>query len=1021
MFIILIFPPYFDIEEIEKYSYYISKYVNDDVIENMRELYKYDKNSLNQFRKELYIRGIGFKKYLQNNFLKGIDYNLYPYIKVSDEKHRYKTFPFDLFGLTQIVSELKISSDKFFNYIPINGFGKYIPYKRKELFISKLQEYGFELIYEHDEASKEKIDSEDNISNFIPEKLFPHFINYVNDAGYNINEIEEALNNYKNAKSTRLKTYDKVYQYCVERKIITPNETIKYNLYNRELKELLSRYGYRYGEFMDKYFSIENILSDRPYVYGQGIVQDIYENYDVKIEQVELNLNYKLTKLTNHVNYILIKDILISEIINFYGLSNVFLKETRLVKELGKEFYDKSIIEILLRFLENLPDLSTTKNEISSVLTEKEYKILRNRNEGKTLEEIAKNLNITRERVRQIEAKAKRNLKDSTKLTEIINFILFKFRNKSIIQLSHVVKFLNLEFEYHFIIAILLEDNPKYFIYTEHMLIITRSTYKNMRNEIEWYISNDYKVIPLNELEYIHEENMEFAINLLSEFNYKLVNHNFVQSKITIVAAIEYIMWLHKDKIFVNNNEGYEILKNKVETMFNKTIESNPRALFSRVADASNVILIDKSSFKYEDFEDIDGNFLVKLKQLVSNELTQGPYADPRSIYKNHPKLMEENKIYSYSHLYSLTKNFYAEDFNVGHQNTLYIYQKESKQLTAEDILTSYLKEHSPVGNDVILKDLKWKRIKLEQMIPRLSNVILNSNQEAILIEGMEAEENYNKLYSLINSEVEKGYLVTADIYIKVAFDTELWPLLNKYYIKDLHSFSQFVKSKFMHMLGFSQFLYSKHSEYKSIEDIMPFELPKIITTKELQNFIIDKGYSGQRYYKSKDILVEKNKIIPYDNNIFLNLEKFDFSSSVEKEIMEKLNFESKENLFVTRLQLQKINVELDDTLMVTPEIIAHVAKLNGYHLYEAYYGSTYELPIITRKKLNSYAELIYTIIKKEFKMIYNEENLLSFLKKYGLVNEGADQIYSTIKESEYFTFDSLGFFQLDEGGVSNV
>ena len=81
---------------------------------------------------------------------------------------------------------------------------------------------------------------------------------------------------------------------------------------------------------------------------------------------------------------------------------------------------------------------------------------------------------------------------------------------------------MNLEFEYHFIIAILLEDNPKYFIYTEHMLIITRSTYKNMRNEIEWYISNDYKVIPLNELEYIHEENMEFAINLLSEFNYTI-------------------------------------------------------------------------------------------------------------------------------------------------------------------------------------------------------------------------------------------------------------------------------------------------------------------------------------------------------------------------------------------------------------------------------------------------------------------------------------------------------------------
>ena len=46
------------------------RYFNDNVIDNMRELYKQDKNMFNQFRKELYIRGIGFKEELQNNFLK---------------------------------------------------------------------------------------------------------------------------------------------------------------------------------------------------------------------------------------------------------------------------------------------------------------------------------------------------------------------------------------------------------------------------------------------------------------------------------------------------------------------------------------------------------------------------------------------------------------------------------------------------------------------------------------------------------------------------------------------------------------------------------------------------------------------------------------------------------------------------------------------------------------------------------------------------------------------------------------
>ena len=54
---------------------------------------------------------------------------------------------------------------------------------------------------------------------------------------------------------------------------------------------------------------------------------------------------------------------------------------------------------------------------------------------------------------------------------------------------------------------------------------------------------------------------------------------------------------------------------------------------------------------------------------------------------------MQENNIYSYSHLYSIIKTFYSEDFKVGHQNTLYIYSKDSNKLTAEDILYVYLRK----------------------------------------------------------------------------------------------------------------------------------------------------------------------------------------------------------------------------------------------------------------------------------------------------------------------------------------
>lgn len=1019
--IILVFPKYFKLEEVKNHSYYINEYVSEDILENMRELYKHDKNELNKLRKELYIRGIGFTKELQNNFLKGINYNLYPYIKVNDEKGRYKHFPFELFGLTQIVSDLKINSDKFFNYIPINGFDKYIPHERKELFISKLEEYEFDLIYEKDDISKKVVNADLNMLNYIPESVFPHFIKFCNARNFDITNINEALKYYKNTKGTRVKTYEKLYQYCIDKELILPNGTTEYNLYNSELNQLLSSCGFSYLQFMNEYFSESNLLLDRPYEYGKNIIKKIYENYNIEHKQRWLNLESKLTKLKKHVNYELIKELCISDVINFYALSEIFVEEKRPIKELGTEFYDNKIIEILLEFLETLPDVLNIKGMIKDIISDKEFRILKDRSQGITLEEIAKGINITRERVRQIEAKAKRNLKASTDLTTIINFILFKYRKKTIIQLSSVLKFLNLDFELCFILEILLEDNTKYALYKESNLLITYEAYTNIHNEIEWYVSNNHLVIPINDLEFIHEETMIFATKLLNEFNYKLVNNNFVQSKISIVSAIEYIMYLYKDDIFINNAEGYELLKNRIKTIFDRAIDSNPRALFARVADATNVILIDRNAFKYEDFENIDGEFLTELNKLVNEELTQSPYADPRIIFKNNSELMEKNKIYSYSHLYSVIKNFYSDDFNVGHQNTLYIYPKESNKLTASDILLSYLRSHSKVEIDVILKDLKWKRIKLEQMVPRLDNVVLNGNQEVILIEGIENEDNYNTLYYLIKDEVEKGYLVTADTYFKVMFDKDLSLLLNKYQINDLHSFAQFVKSKFMHMLGFSQFLYSKYSEYKNIEDIMPFELSELVSTKELYNFIIEKGYSSQRYYKSKDILIEKNIFIPYNNDIFLNLKKFEFSHNVELKILEELKVVSEGKLFITKKELEKIQIELDDSLMVTPEIITHIANSNGYYSYEAYHGSIYELPIITKQCFKTYDELVYTLVKEKFEGTYNEENLLSFLKFYGLINENADQVYFTIKESGYFTFDNLGFFKLNEGGVADA
>ncbi|OFS62295.1 sigma factor-like helix-turn-helix DNA-binding protein [Nosocomiicoccus sp. HMSC09A07] len=1022
-------PKYANLEEIKKHSYYMKQFLNDEILELLRELYIKDRTAFNLVLMEMQLRGIAFTEQHQSNLLKGIDFDLEPYIKASKDTNNFKKFPFKFFGLSNLVADLKIESDLFFNYIPLSGFDKYIPNEKKHLFPYKLKEYGFELI----SSTQEKMDDEHyeidtnttpkkretSMEYYIPKEIFPHFINFCEDNGYTMEKIDVALKSYKNAKGTRKKTYDGLYQYCKNNNMIFKGDIVNDLVSTLNItQKRLESFGYDFTNFMNNYFSEANICNEKPYDKTIRIIEDIYENDYEKFDLLTTNYESILDELKNHNGYQYIMCSKISDIFNQYNLSNIFYNEDRLITNLGTEYQDRFIARLLIELLNELPNPQSIGIFITNLLDERQTKVLSMRYRGKTLEETGFSLRVTRERIRQIEAKAKKNLRNNTTIKKCLDFILLKYNDKTYIKFSQILKLLNLSSDYEFVIPAIFENDSNFIIMNDEKLLVKNNLYGRMKTEIETLIAQEKLVISINELINFSEDNFEIITKLFKEFKYKYFNKNFVPESISITNSLSYILKQNQGKSFKISDDNTEFLREEIYNTFGKVVDSNTRSLFARVADAKNVALIEEGTYAYMDFTDVNPSFLNELKVFIENEILNVNYANPRTIYKNNKDLMLKNNVFSHVHLYSLIKEFFSDDFKVGHQNTLYIYDKETDDFSAEELLLDLLKNKSPVTTDYVLETLGWNKLKLEQLIPKIDSVIFTGNRQVTLISDIENDSKYFEVYDIISKELEKGYIITHDFMMKLIFsNNEISDFLTAHNIGNLSGFAQFIKAKFSDVRGFSQFLYLKNSPITKINDVILNELSDMPSYRDFENLIVGKGYSAQTFHKMKNELIEDGKIIPYDEFSFINTDKFILRDGLETEILELLDRELTNKDFITTYDINQLTqiINLNDEYMVQTETIAFFANKAGYYLYEAYPGSTYALPVITKEDYGSYDKLILDILSNTDETINNEEKLLKFLKEKGLINERADKLYTSLIHSDLFEFDSLGYFSIKE------
>ncbi|UXR52742.1 sigma factor-like helix-turn-helix DNA-binding protein [Staphylococcus simulans] len=1009
-------PQIIQLAEVRKNSKNFREFFNDHLIDNLREMYIKDIKKFNSFKKEMFIRGIGFKEEYQNNFLKGANKDIFPFLYKEYNENRFKEIIFDKFGIGDLIDEFNVKSDLFFNYISLPSLLSIIPKEKRVVFQNKIKDCGYRFIYEEVKEHR-NINSRDLFKQF-PEK-YEHFIQYCERRESN-DSIEELLENYKKEALVSDEYFKSLVDHCKQMNLLTGEKlqnTIQYLLENiRSFNNNCSSLNINSEEFFDVYFNENNLHKSIPFEVGEKFFLE--KGIDSTSFWSKIN-EYK-NIFTTDEKYNQFKKISINEFLYYKDIPFIFQEDQRKIEELGTNVQDLSLVNLINDELEIKNKEAQMYLELIMSLNAKQKFALTEKSKEYTLQKIGEEMGVTRERVRQIIKKAINIITTSRYSYHITKIINNKLKNKNIVKMSEVLSGVTISEEKILLVEHVILENENFKYIDNIRLIVEQKFYEKLYKELKGLIDKGEVIIKYNKSDEDKQDLLSVVSSILREFNFLKVNNQFVKNNISISEALSELFKKNKHMVVSNTEEGFVKLKKLLKENFGINIVSSKRALFTRLEDAKNVIQIDRARYKYEDYKNVNPDLLEDISQKLNKTLKHEPYANTRSLYQDNLEIMSENNIISHFHLYYLIKQKLSTKFDVGFQNTMYVFKKNEDSFRAEEILLRSLRVTKPKKKDDLLKELGWKDYKLDQTIAKSNSVITNERNKVILIEGIENERHYEDLIEKIKDDLEKGYIYTVDTLTSIMFDEKLSKILTEYQIIDLVGFSQFVKTRLSNIRGHKSFLFKNETKIKNVEDVILNDMPILFTGKQLKNFMESKGYSEQKFYMCVGDLISRKYVYNYNKNVYLNVQKNRIDYNIVRKMINRLNTLFEQNSYLTYMELQDVSFSTneDTSLKMTPTLIASLAEEFGYQTIEPYPNSKVEIPVIVKNNsYTSYADLVHSLIREEYNDEFDSKSLIKFLKKVGLMNTNAHKLYYSLENSDLFRFNDYGNFKLLDKG----
>jgi stress response protein SCP2 len=1044
---------------------------NSTIVENkisldfLREVYKTDRTRFINMVDELSFRGFRFSTEKPTNILPKFSTQHSPYVVVKEDNTCFNQMNFSTLGLGEFGKRFHVDNDLFFHNIPLNGF----KYMNTTINLENLEEEfkkaGFGIAHcdtDQEFATDSRVGQEveetivDSTGNNAEElmssitilqlfednkyKIFRRFcerkqLTFVSDITPDILEKFKRTPGVGSGKVRAVEDrLDELNRLGVHLHLLpdqSPDpEAPAVELTNKyagekEISQLFYENGFNkfrnfceekeiktVGQLKQKHI---DAFTSSPGI-GRKKVQDVLELLVTYAKTADaIPLKFETGELFDSI-----KEMQVSSLLKLFDFQMISNSSVKLEDIQGKNFEDfegEFDVRALIEFSNKLSSLKLPKtlvDGIPEVIKEQEMSVIQGRFVNKwTLEETGQSLGVTRERVRQVEAKGINKIFNYLRINQFSLIVKLLSNSQFLIPEREVLGLFGEDNSY---LIEVLKDKNSIFTYFDKMGVFCcdPEECQNFNEIVEEYILDlpeifyfiDYQSFFEEMLEKVgvKEPTLEMIYKVLESYGFHQYGELFSRSKLSISDILEKLFRkyiLHPLRI----DEGsIERLKELALSHFNYPLEGSVRSIDARLRDLSNIILVESNTYQLFDSEKFDQTLVSLVDAYLKQRFLEANVINIDEVYRSFEDQLEQYKITSKLHLYSIIKYFLDDEYSIGKGNTLNIYQKDADKTDRKETIVEAIRNlGGTCSKDELIELLRVPMYRIDQAISASEKLIpWGSNQVKLFKSIGLTNEEKEGLLALVNRSLKDGYTTAGILYKELMFDRSLAGLIGKG-IDTNAKLAAVIKKLKSNLKGHVNFLYEEGSPLTSFDEVILSTFKEGASRRDIHDFAKEHGYSEVMASNLIGSLLDQELLIEVDFDLLYPANEFHIPVEVVQALTAFIDQNMQGKRYISLNQLTGYKRKLPVIpFRWNPFVMLSILVKHGFRqISKIHRDYRYDKILLVKEtsEIQTFEELVYFVLK-EYEGNMHEVKVYEFLVEKGILRE-QDSDYDKVLPSE--------------------